>query len=168
MPDTDVAAEMYRLLLARMREAGYEHYEISNFSRPGRASRHNLKYWTGAPYHGFGNSAHSFDGARLRRANERDAARYVELIEAGTSAVVETVELDAHDASAEALFTGLRLMRGVDLSAHRARFGTDVRARYDQDLRRFHEAGLIELDDERLRLTPAGVLLSNEVFAAFV
>jgi oxygen-independent coproporphyrinogen III oxidase len=167
-PDADVAAEMYRLLLARMTGAAYEHYEISNFARPGFASRHNLKYWTGAPYYGFGNSAHSYDGARLRWANERDAARYVELIEANQRAVVETVALDEHDASAEALFTGLRLMRGVDLSAHRARFGTDVRAHYDEDLRRFSEAGLIELDDDRLRLTPAGVLLSNEIFAAFV
>ena len=167
-PDPDVAAEMYRLLLARMNDAAYEHYEISNFAMPGFASRHNLKYWTGAPYYGFGNSAHSFDGARLRWANERDAARYVELIEAGRETVVETVELDERDASAEALFTGLRLMRGVDLSAHRARFGTDVRKSYDEDLRRFSAAGLIELTNDRLRLTPAGVLLSNEVFAAFV
>jgi oxygen-independent coproporphyrinogen-3 oxidase len=159
---------MYRLLVERTRGAGLTQYEISNFCREGRESRHNMKYWTGAPYYGFGNSAHSFDGARLRWANERDAARYVALVEAGARAIVETIELDTHDASAEALFTGLRLMRGVDLSAHRARFGTDVRAHYDEDLRRFREAGLIELDDDRLRLTPAGVLLSNEVFAAFV
>ena len=167
-PDPDTAAEMYRLLLARTAAAGYEHYEISNFCRPGRESRHNLKYWTGAPYYGFGCSAHSYDGARLRWANERDTARYVELVEAGASAVAETVALDERDASAEALFLGLRLTRGVDLRAHRTRFGTDVRAHYREDLRRFSDAGLIELRGDRLRLTPDGLLLSNEVFAAFV
>ncbi|HEX8457455.1 MAG TPA: radical SAM family heme chaperone HemW [Pyrinomonadaceae bacterium] len=168
-PDPDTAAEMYRLLVERTRAAGYEHYEISNFCLPGREARHNLKYWTNAPYYGFGSSAHSYDGARLLRwSNERDAARYVELIETNGSAIVETHELTARDAGAEALFLGLRLMRGVDLEAHREAFGADVRAVYETDLRRFSEAGLVEFDGASLRLTPQGVLLSNEVFAAFV
>ncbi|HYY42728.1 MAG TPA: hypothetical protein VE775_08370, partial [Pyrinomonadaceae bacterium] len=80
----------------------------------------------------------------------------------------ETVELNERDVSAEALFLGLRLMRGVDLRAHRTRFGTDVRAAHAADLARFSASGLIQLDDDCLRLTPNGVLLSNEVFAAFV
>ncbi|HYP02803.1 MAG TPA: radical SAM family heme chaperone HemW [Pyrinomonadaceae bacterium] len=168
-PDADVAAEMYRLLTKRTRAAGYEHYEISNFCLPGREARHNLKYWTNAPYYGFGSSAHSYDDARhVRWSNERDAARYVELIETEGSAVVETNELTTRDAGAEALFLGLRLMRGVDLAAHRAEFGTDVRREYAADLSRFREAELIELDGDLLRLTRSGVLLSNEVFAAFV
>jgi len=167
-PDADVAAEMYRLLLERTAQAGYEHYEISNLCRPGYESRHNLKYWTGAPYYGFGNSAHSFDGARLRWSNERDTARYVELIETNRSAIVETIELDEREAAAESLFLGLRLMRGVNLKQHRTRFNTDVHAQYADELARFDDAGLIQLDDDWLRLTPAGVLLSNEVFAAFV
>src|SRR5438105_4983808 len=78
-PDPDLAAEMYRLMVERTREAGYEQYEISNFCLATRESRHNLKYWTGAPYFGFGCSAHSFDGQALRWSNERDARRYVEL-----------------------------------------------------------------------------------------
>ncbi|HLL70093.1 MAG TPA: radical SAM family heme chaperone HemW [Pyrinomonadaceae bacterium] len=167
-PDADVAAEMYGLLIERTREAGYEHYEISNFCLAGHEARHNLKYWTNAPYYGFGSSAHSYDGARLRWSNERDAARYCELIETKGSARVETNELTARDAGAEALFLGLRLMRGVDLEAHRALFGTDVRREYAADLSRFSEARLIELDGDLLRLTRSGVLLSNEVFAAFV
>jgi oxygen-independent coproporphyrinogen-3 oxidase len=76
--------------------------------------------------------------------------------------------LTTHDAGAEALFLGLRLMRGVDLEAHREAFGADVRVVYETDLQRFSEAGLVELDGESLRLTPQGVLLSNEVFAAFI
>ncbi|MCA1555554.1 MAG: radical SAM family heme chaperone HemW [Acidobacteria bacterium] len=167
-PDADVAAEMYQLLVERTRAAGYEHYEISNFCLAGREARHNLKYWTNAPYYGFGSSAHSYDGARLRWSNERDAARYAELIETRGSARVETNELTARDAGAEALFLGLRLMRGVDLQAHQTQFGTDVRREYAADLSRFREAQLVELSGDLLRLTPSGVLLSNEVFAAFI
>ena len=168
-PDPDLAAEMYTLLAERTRRARYEQYEISNFCLPGRESRHNMKYWTGEPYYGFGCSAHSFDGRRLRWSNERDARRYVELIERDGRAVVERTELDERDASAEALFLGLRLLgRGVNLAEHRARFRRDVRAEYASDLSRFGEAGLIEFDGDVLRLTPAGALLSNEVFSAFV
>ncbi|MDQ5837112.1 MAG: radical SAM family heme chaperone HemW [Acidobacteriota bacterium] len=168
-PDPDTAAEMYRLMSERTRAAGYEQYEISNFCQPGRESRHNLKYWTGAPYFGFGCSAHSFDGAGVRWSNERDARRYVELIEEKGSALVAREELDARSASAEALFLGLRLLsRGVNLAEHRARYHLDVRASYAADLARFDEAGLIEMDGDVLRLTHAGALLSNEVFAAFV
>jgi oxygen-independent coproporphyrinogen-3 oxidase len=168
-PDADVAAEMYQLLVERTRAAGYEHYEISNFCLTGREARHNLKYWTNAPYYGFGSSAHSYDGERTRWSNERDAARYCELLETPeASAVVETNELSERDAGAEALFLGLRLMRGVDLEAHQLQFGTDVRREYADDLSRFREANLIEINGDLLRLTPSGVLLSNEVFAAFI
>jgi oxygen-independent coproporphyrinogen-3 oxidase len=168
-PDADLAAEMYKLMVARTREAGYEQYEISNFSLPGRESRHNVKYWTGAPYYGFGCSAHSFDGRASRWSNERDARRYVESIEQTRAAVVERTELDARERSAEALFLGLRLLaRGVDLAEHRALFRRDVRADYAEDLARFDDAGLISVEGDVLRLTPEGALLSNEVFSAFV
>jgi oxygen-independent coproporphyrinogen III oxidase len=169
VPDPDLAAEMYRLMVERTRAAGYEQYEISNFCAAGRESRHNLKYWTGAPYFGFGCSAHSFDGRRARWSNERDALAYVKLVEEKGSAVVTLDELDERGASAEALFLGLRLLgRGVDLAEHRARYRRDVRTEYAEDLARFGEAGLVVLDGDVLRLTPAGALLSNEVFSAFV
>jgi oxygen-independent coproporphyrinogen III oxidase len=169
VPDADIAAEMYRLMVERTARAGYEQYEISNFCLPGRESRHNVKYWTGAPYFGFGCSAHSFDGRMSRWSNERDTRAYVKLVEEKGSAVVTHDELDERDASAEALFLGLRLLtRGVNLADHLARFRRDVRADYAEDLARFGDAGLIELEGDLLRLTPAGALLSNEVFAAFV
>ncbi|HEX8557175.1 MAG TPA: radical SAM family heme chaperone HemW [Pyrinomonadaceae bacterium] len=168
-PDPDLAAEMYRLMAERTRAEGYEQYEISNFCLPGRESRHNMKYWTGAPYFGFGSSAHSFDGRLARWSNERDALAYARLVEGEGSAVVMLDELDERGASAEALFLGLRLLgRGVNLAEHRARFRRDVRAEFAEDLARFGEAGLVELDGDVLRLTPAGALLSNEVFSAFV
>ncbi|MBA3711576.1 MAG: radical SAM family heme chaperone HemW [Pyrinomonadaceae bacterium] len=168
-PDADLAAEMYSLMVERTRHAGYRQYEISNFCRPGYEARHNTKYWTGAPYYGFGCSSHSFDGTGARWSNERDTKRYVEMIEAGESPIVERVELDARAMSAEAIFLGLRLLeRGVNLAEHRARFGADVRQEHGDDLERFTDAGLIELRGDVLRLTQSGALLSNEVFAAFV
>lgn len=167
-PSDDAGAEMYELMLRTLTGAGYEHYEISNFCRPGYESRHNSKYWTGAPVYGFGCSAHSYDGFDKRWSNERDPARYAQMIEANRSPVVETNDLSAADVRAESLFLGLRLMRGVDLGEHQARFGEDVRRTHEADLRRLTEAGLIEVDDATLRLTRAGALLSNEVFAVFV
>jgi len=165
-PDDDLAGEMYQVMVDEVCAAGYEHYEISNFSLPGFASRHNTKYWAGAPYYGFGCSAHSYDGWRRRWANEREMAKYVRLIEQEESPVVERTDLNEEDARSESIFLGLRLMRGLDLDEYRKRFGSDLRDRYVSDLGRLVDAGLIEIDERLMRLTKRGALLSNEVFAA--
>src|SRR6266567_2754757 len=167
-PDDDLAAEMYRVMIERVCGAGYEHYEISNFCLSGFESRHNSKYWNGAPYYGFGCSAHSYDGARRRWADERDAGNYTESLESNRSAIVEGTVLSDADARAESMFLGLRMMRGLDARSFADRFGADPREEYKDDLARFCEAGLIEVDGELIRLTPNGALFSNEVFAAFV
>ncbi|HEY0004299.1 MAG TPA: radical SAM family heme chaperone HemW [Pyrinomonadaceae bacterium] len=167
-PDEDLCAEMYRLMLDKACAAGYEHYEISNLCLPGFESRHNTKYWRAAPVYGFGCSSHSYDGQHHRWSNERDAMRYTELIEAGGTPVVETTFLDAQETRAESIFLGLRLLGGVNLSEHRRRFGKDLRTDYADDLARLSAAGLIEFEDDLMKLTRAGALLSNEVFAIFV
>ncbi|PYS47583.1 MAG: coproporphyrinogen III oxidase [Acidobacteria bacterium] len=168
LPDDDLAAEMYRLMLERACEAGYEHYEISNLCQQGYHSRHNTKYWTADAVFGFGCSAHSYDGARTRWSNERDAARYTVLMEQRRTPIVETIELDERTARAESIFLGLRLMRGVDLKEYRARFGSDLRDEYAADLERLSDAGLITFDSDLMKLTATGALLSNEVFSLFV
>ena len=167
-PDDDLTAEMYRLMIERVCAAGYEHYEISNFCLPGHEARHNTKYWIGAPYYGFGCSAHSYDGGFQRWSNERDSARYAGLIESRQSPVVEAVELSEQDARAESMFLGLRMMRGLSMRELQTRFGVNPFAAYQNDLERFGEAGLIEVDGDLIKLTRNGALLSNEVFAAFV
>jgi oxygen-independent coproporphyrinogen-3 oxidase len=165
-PDPDLAAEMYLVMIDQVCAAGYVQYEISNFCLPGFESRHNTKYWIGAPYYGFGCSAHSYDGARLRWANERDVGKYVQLIESGGCPIVEKTVLKDEDARSESIFLGLRLMRGVSLEHYQKRFGKDLRAEYADELERLREAGLIELNQDLLKLTARGALLSNEVFAA--
>lgn len=165
-PDDDLAGEMYGTMIDQVSAAGYEHYEISNFCLPGFQARHNTKYWNGAPYYGLGCSAHSYDGARRRWANERDFGKYVQLIEGEHTPIVERTDLNEEDARSESIFLGLRLMRGLDLADYRSRFGADLREQYDAELVRLRAAGLIEIDHELLRLTTRGALLSNEVFAA--
>ena len=166
--DDDLAAEMYEVMLDRAGQCGYQHYEISNLCLPGFESRHNSKYWTAAPYYGFGCSAHSYDGAWRRWANEREVVRYMELVEQGSVVVVNETRLSETDRQAEAVFLGLRMMAGFSFDEYQQLFGSDLRAKHEQDLARFREAGLIECSDEFLKLTRAGALLSNEVFAAFV
>ena len=163
-PDPELAAEMYEVMLDILASAGYEQYEISNFARPGYESRHNSKYWTLDPVYGFGVLAHSFDG-RQRYANERDTAKYVELIE--TSASAEVVREDI-DIASEFIFLGLRLEKGIDLAEYSLRFGIDLAKKYETELGEMHDNELIETVDGRLRLSRKGKLFSNEVFAVFV
>jgi oxygen-independent coproporphyrinogen III oxidase len=163
-PDDDVAAAMYEMMLDRLAVAGYEQYEISNFCKPGFESRHNTKYWRLDPVYSFGVSAHSFDD-RERYANERDTAKYVELIENNSSAEVMREDIDL---SSEFIFLGLRMEDGIDLAKYKLRFESDVLEKYNGELANLTEAGLIEINNERLRLTRKGKLFSNEVFEVFV
>jgi oxygen-independent coproporphyrinogen-3 oxidase len=167
-PDEDLAAEMYEVMLDRACEARYEHYEISNLCLPGYESRHNTKYWTAAPYYGFGCSAHSYDGLFRRWANERDLIRYLAMVEQDNSPVVTRTELTQEDRQAEAVFLGLRMMQGLSMDHFQQLFGADLRKKHESDLTRFREAGLIAYAGDQLKLTRAGALLSNEVFSAFV
>jgi oxygen-independent coproporphyrinogen-3 oxidase len=167
-PDEDLAARMYEWMLERAGEGGYEHYEISNLCRPGFESRHNTKYWTGVPYFGFGCSAHSYDGNERRWSNERDIKRYLTAVESDRSPVVEQQMLSANDLRSEAVFLRLRLMRGLDTKQYYDSFGIDLRSTHHDELERFIGAGLLNVEGDLLKLTRAGALMSNEVFAAFV
>ena len=164
MPDEDLAARMYEMMLDKLAAAGYEQYEISNFSRPGFESLHNTKYWRLEPVYGFGVSAHSFDGYQ-RYSNERNTAKYVERIEAFGGAEVNRERIDA---ASEFAFLGLRLNCGIDLVEYKHLFGKDLKQQYAAELERLEAAGLLEISGRRLRLTQKGMLFSNEVFAAFV
>ena len=168
LPDEDLAGEMYLLMLDKVSAKGYEQYEISNFSRSGFESRHNLKYWQFAPYFSFGVSAHSFDGETSRWSNERDTAAYVKKIETGASPIVETIELDESQRRAEYAFLRLRLNEGIDLHVYEQIFGIDLTEEFSKDLARWIAAGLIEKSKNNLRLTKRGMLYSNEVFSIFV
>ncbi len=165
--DEDLTVEMYYALLDEAARHSFAHYELSNWAKPGYESRHNLKYWTGAPYWAFGVSAAGYNG-QSRWSNTRNIHEYLQRVEKGESPIAERLELDADDLQSEAIFLKLRLHEGVDLRAHQLQFGVNVQERYHDELERLHEAGLIELNQDRLTISRAGKVLANEVFQAFV
>jgi oxygen-independent coproporphyrinogen III oxidase len=165
-PDDD-AAEMYLASMATLDAAGYRQYEISNTALPSRASRHNLKYWTDGEWRGFGCGAHStLDGRRWK--NVASTEDYISRIDAGHSPDVEGRVMDDAERLEDALFTGLRLVEGIDVERIRRRYGVDVWARYGTDLRPFVDAGLLHRDEARISLTREGMLVANEVMQVFV
>lgn len=164
LPDEDLAAEMYELLVEKTGGAGLSQYEISNFSRSGYESRHNSKYWLLEPVYAFGVSAHSFDGT-YRYANGRDTAAYVNLVEKLGSA--ENFR-EGTDIASEFVFLGLRMTDGVNLGDYQNRFGFDLAQKYATELEGLKETGLVEIAFGNLRLTRKGMLYSNEVFQVFV
>lgn len=167
LPDEDLSAEMYELMIEKTSANGYEQYEISNFALPGYESKHNSKYWLFDPVYAFGVSAHSFDGKYRRWANERDTAKYVELIES-REPTAEMNVLSAEDTRGEYAFLRLRLAQGLDLAEYKAKFGVDLRKQYLADWKRLEDADLIEFTDGNVKLTRKGMLYSNEVFAVLV
>jgi len=165
-PDDD-AAEMYEAAMARLEAAGYRQYEISNVARPGRESRHNLKYWTDGEWLGFGPGAHStLAGSRWK--NVCATGEYVARVAAGQPLDTERRALSAEERWQEALITGLRLEAGVSVGAMAAEYGVDLVARFGPDLERFQAAGAMERDGERLRLTRRGMLVANEMLRVFI
>ncbi|HET7294131.1 MAG TPA: radical SAM family heme chaperone HemW [Vicinamibacteria bacterium] len=167
LPDDDLVADLYGETVAALAALGLERYEISNFARAGQASRHNGKYWDDAPFLGFGLSAHSYVAGR-RFWNAATFGAYCRAIEERGSAVAGERSLSARERVEEALFTALRRREGVDVVGFRARYGVDPLAVFGPRLRAAFDARLAEVEAGRLRLTDAGVLLSNEVFQALV
>jgi putative oxygen-independent coproporphyrinogen III oxidase len=165
-PDDD-AADMYLEAMARLEAAGYQQYEISNVAKPGRQSRHNLKYWTDGEWLGFGCGAHSTRRG-VRWKNLSSTAEYIAAVASGGQLVVERRVLSAREALEEALFMGLRLARGIDVNTVKARFGIDVWDIYRRQLEQFREAGVLIYDGRLLRLSRAGMLLANEIMARFL
>ena len=166
-PDEDAAA-MYLDALDRTDAAGYLQYEISNVARPGRRSRHNLKYWQDGEWLGFGCGAHSTrNGARWR--NVAETARYVVDVTSGRP-IAEAPRVRTMDERlGDALITGLRLSDGIDPIALGRRYGIDVLARFGREVRPFIDAGWLLSDAAgRWRLTRSGMLMSNELLGTFV
>ncbi len=163
----DEAANMYEAAMGRLERAGYQQYEISNVARPGRRSRHNLKYWSDGEWLGFGCGAHSTRGG-VRWRNVSATEDYVRRIASGSDVVSERRVLTPASMVEEALFMGLRLSDGVDLAAIDARYGVETWERYGAALEPHLAAGLVHREGSRLQLTRQGMLLSHEVMAVFV
>jgi oxygen-independent coproporphyrinogen III oxidase len=166
-PEEDVA-ERYRETMHRLRTAGYDHYEVSSFARPGRHSRHNQLYWRHANYLGFGPAAHAFwwDASGPRRwANARSLRRY---LEAGGQAVDMKETLDPDTLADEFIMLRLRTREGLDLALVRDRYGRDLAGSHSTELDGFVSEGWIEQQEDALRLTDAGFLLCDAITVALI
>lgn len=172
IPSDDETAEMYLYTVKRLQEAGYHQYEISNFARPGRESRHNLIYWANEEYLGLGPAAHTAlrgrDGVMERRANPRDLREYLRRLAGGElpAGSVETVSREWE--MAETMFLGLRRTAGIEFADFQRRFGQTIDEVYPGVIERLVSAGLAVRSGKGIQLTAGGMLLSNEVFVAFL
>ncbi len=155
----DEMAEFYEMAVETLRAAGYRHYEISNWAKPGFESKHNLKYWRREAYLGFGAGAHSFSGAQ-RWANVHDAAAYVNAVQSGRLPVEQHEKMTAERALEEELFLGLRQLDGIDVSRIEREYGVTLAGRFEP----LASAGLVKRDGNVVRLAPERLSVSNEVF----
>ena len=171
VPNDDAIAQMYSEAIETLGRAGLEQYEISNFCRPGLASRHNLRYWQRRPYLGLGLDASSMlretaspsPGRVLRTTSTSDLKAYFDAPEPE-----ETIWLSRSQQHEEAWFLGLRMNSGVDVAAVEQEFGREAVARALDVAARLAEGGLVRYEGETVRLTSRGRLLSNEVFQEFL
>ena len=166
-PDPDMAAEMYQYAEESLSGVGYEHYELSNWSLPGNACRHNLTYWENRPYLGLGAGAHSFiNGYRV--ANSARPEEYISNLESGKLPQAEKEFINPALELSETIILGLRLVNGIELNDIKLRFGIDMSVIYQSEIDELKESGLLERDVSTLRLTQRGRLLGNEVFWRFL
>jgi oxygen-independent coproporphyrinogen-3 oxidase len=193
-PDDDLAAEHYELAMTRLQDAGYVHYEVSNWAKashiedagaqgvnPGYASRHNLLYWHNGEYVGIGPGAHSHlrvqaEGAAesdtlvsRRWSNRKPVPGYVKRMVAGQSVVEMEEVLSSRTSMGETMMLGLRLVcEGVPFDRFAALHGVDLRTVFAEEIARLQAQELIVLDEQRVRVTPRGLLVGNQVFAEFL
>jgi oxygen-independent coproporphyrinogen-3 oxidase len=165
--DESLAADQYRLAERFLADAGYRHYELSSWARPGRQSRHNAAYWARRAYTGVGAGAHSYDGRAERSWNTRDIDAYLEGIESGERPLAGHETLDEDTRAFEAVALGLRRVDGISRRAFEAEFGTDPMERYADAIADGRRTELLEADDDVLRLSARGRLLASEVLVAF-
>ena len=168
VPEEDLSADFYSEACRRLEAAGIPQYEISNFACEGRESRHNLKYWERKPYFGFGVDAHSMLPAVQPGVTAVRFATADDLNSLLAGAPLEVQEVPSSAALEEAFFLGLRLTRGVALPSMAAEFGSDAMAGAAAVIEELVEYELLELHEDRVRLTARGRLLSNEVFERFL
>jgi oxygen-independent coproporphyrinogen-3 oxidase len=159
VPSEDRMAEFYELAQSSFSAAGYHHYEISNWAKPGFESHHNLKYWRREAYLGFGAGAHSFSGVQ-RWANAHDAASYVNVLQNGLLPVEQLERLTPEAALEEELFLGLRQLDGIDVSRIEKDYAVKLASRFDP----LASSGLVEWNGPVVRLAPSRLSVSNEVF----
>lgn len=165
--DEEIELAMYRLAIDRLTEAGLEHYEVSNFARAGCRSRHNECYWVGTGYYASGPGAARYVGG-VRETNHRSTTTYLHRVLSGESPVAEREELDDESRARERLVFGLRRLEGVSRREFLGQTGYEIDKLAARALTKFVGLGLLEDDGERIRLTRAGLFVSDAMWPEFL
>ena len=166
LPKEDLEAEMFDYIIAELEKAGFEHYEISNFSKPGFESRHNLMYWDNAEYYGVGAGASGYvDGIRYK--NHGPIRHYLQAVEAGNARVQEEV-LTLKEKMEEEMFLGLRKKSGVSKKRFEEKFGISFEDQYGAVVSELTEQGLLVPDKDIVRMTKQGLFLGDTVAEKFI
>ena len=171
LPSEEEQILMYEHAIDKLKGAGYNHYEISNFSLNGFESRHNLRYWSCMDYIGLGSGAHSYIASPdwgMRWWNENNPAVYMQRIKDTGQAIAGKEVLRKEEALEEGIFLGLRRLTGIDKNWFATRFNMPLKELYMHKIAALKMAGLLYEDDNIIRLTRKGLLLSNEVFAELI
>lgn len=166
LPNEDDELKMYLLLMDKMKEAGYEQYEISNFAKPGFHSRHNMAYWLNEDYYGLGAGAHGYVGG-MRHMNIKGVNPYTEATKEGLPRM-ESFEVPREEAMEDFLMVGLRVLKGVSRTHFEEQFGVSMEDMFAKPLHKMLNAGLLEKTGDGYRLSERGILFGNDVFGEFI
>ncbi|QCT02154.1 oxygen-independent coproporphyrinogen III oxidase [Paenibacillus algicola] len=166
LPDEEDELNMYLLLMNRMAEAGYKQYEISNFSKPGFESRHNMAYWRNEDYYGLGAGAHGYIGRR-RHINVKGVNPYIEAVQQGLP-YLSTLDIPQEEAMEDFLMVGLRVLDGISASRFQEQFGMTLEEVFARPLNKLVHAGLLDKSHEGYKLSHKGILFGNDVFGEFI
>jgi oxygen-independent coproporphyrinogen-3 oxidase len=168
LPDNDTMAEMYQMAIDSARGKGMTHYEISNFAMPSKECLHNIHYWQNEEYYGFGAGAVAYQGG-VRRTNIKRPIPYCKAVEAGEDLSEESDESPQAVRMSETMMLGLRMIgNGVSYSRFTNDFREDLRDRWAFEIKKYASMGMLDILEDRVRLTQRGVFMANDVMAAFL
>ena len=166
LPKEELEAEMFEYIIAELERAGFEHYEISNFSKSGFESRHNLMYWDNAEYYGIGAGASGYvNGVRYK--NHGPIRHYLSAVEEGNARITEE-RLSQKEQMEEEMFLGLRKKSGVSMARFEEKFGRSFDGLYGETVRDLVQQGLMQIEGDRVRMTKRGLFLGDTVAERFI
>lgn len=166
LPKEELEAEMFEYIIAELERAGFEHYEIANFSKPGFESRHNLMYWDNAEYYGIGAGASGYvNGVRYK--NHGPIRHYLSAVEEGNACITED-HLSQKEQMEEEMFLGLRKKSGVSMARFEEKFGQSFAGLYGEIVRDLVQQGLMQIEGDHVRMTKRGLFLGDTVAERFI
>ena len=166
LPKEELEAEMFEYIISELEKAGFEHYEISNFSKPGFESRHNLMYWDNSEYYGIGAGASGYvDGVRYK--NHGPIRHYLKAVEEGSARINEE-HLSQREQMEEEMFLGLRKKSGVSIRRFEEKFATSFEELYGQVVKDLCHQGLLQVEGQQIRMTKKGLFLGDTVAERFI